>query len=240
MVALRLYKLAPTIATMLWYGLASAIQKMEVDIPKLVNKNYQKFTSQYEVDDYIRSLRRALIDLKLQNDFLLKTEQYIPISCERNYPFDEDKMTVDQLDEPNRDYIAINVTFDHKKFPQLIITPLEEQKKYIKKVFSNLLYDNHITAVYGCFEKQKNGTIHGHFIAPHYGNFDNLEEHINTYFTNRTKQQQRYAVLIKPVTDKGNWFVYMNKDEPAPPYCVRRKERGDFIEWNLRKKTLDL
>jgi hypothetical protein len=210
-------------------------------IIQLVNKNYSKMTSMYEIEDYIRQLRKTVLDLKLKNNFLLKNEQYLPIKCERNYPFDESIMELEELEEPDRDFIAINITYDQKKFPQLIITPLEEQKKYIKKVFSNLLYEERITAVYGCFEKQKNGVIHGHYIVPYYGDHSELEEYINSYFTNRKFGDKQYAVLIKKVTTKIDWFTYMNKDEPSPPYSVRRKENGDFIEYNLRKKNpLDL
>lgn len=199
------------------------------EFSKLVNKNYQKYTSQYEVDEYIRQLRRSLIDLKLKNDFLLKEELYIPIKVERNYPYNNDQITIDQIQEPNRNFIAITITYDHKKFPQLFITPISEQIKYIEKVFSVLLYDNDITAVYGSFERQKNGFIHGHFITPYYGNYKHLENYISTYFTNGHNGKQ-HAVLIKPVDDINKWLQYINKKE----------DFKDYLEYNIKIKTLDL
>ena len=210
-----------------WYRLASAI-RMSADLAKLINKNYQKFTSQYEVDDYIRSLRRELVTLKLQNDFLLKEESYIPIKVERNYPFKNEELLVKDIEEPNRDFIAITITFDQKKFPQLIITPLHQQIKYIEKVISTIIYEQHITAVYGSFERQKNGYIHAHLIAPYYGDHNNLEKQLSTYFTNRTGEQQ-HAVLIKPVTDLNKWLIYINKKE----------DFKEFIEYNLKIKSLN-
>ena len=201
-----------------------------MEITKLLTFNYQKCSSQYEIDNYIRVLRKNLLDLKLQNDFLLKEESYIPIKVHREYYFDEEEMFETDLKDKDADYKAITITFDQKKFPQLIITPLSEQIKYIEKVISNLLYEQHITAIYGSFERQKNGYIHGHFIVPYYGNHHNLQTHINTYFTDRTKGDKQYAVLIKPVDNLSVWFKYMNKKETFKK----------FLEYNLKINSLNI
>lgn len=207
-----------------------------MELVKLLNKNYGKFTSQYQVDEYIRLLRSSIKQLKLQNDFLMKEEQYIPITVPVNYPYNNDIMFDNEIEDLDKDFIAVTITFDQKKFPQLIITPLNEQIKYIEKVFSILIYDKHITGLYGAFERQKNGYIHGHFIMPHYGDHNNLLETITPYFTNRTIKQQ-HAVLIKKIRkcefvthNIPKWFQYMNKVETFKEY----------IEYNLRKKTLEL
>lgn len=195
------------------------------EMNKLLILNYSKLTNQFEVDQYIRDLRNALKKKIMQNDFLLKKESYIPIKCNYEFPFKEEIMEYSMIKDIDRDFIAITLTFDQKMHPQLIITPQYDQIKYIKKVISNLIYENHITAVYGCFEKHKSGYIHSHLLVPHYGSHNDLQDKILPYFTNRKKQ---HAVLIKHVDDLKKWIDYINK------------ESDDFIEWNLRKNTLEI
>jgi len=136
-------------------------------------------------------------------------------------------MYVTDIELPDRDYIAITLTFDQQKHHQLILTPTYEQKKYIEKVISNLLYEQLISAVYGCFEKHKSGFIHSHLLVPHYGDYNNIYNKLIPYFTNREFKKQ-HAVLIKPVKDLTKWVNYINK------------ESSDFIEWNLKKNTIEI
>lgn len=192
----------------------------------LLKMDTSKIVWSGDLDRYLRLIRQALKEKIIQNDFLLKTESYIPLDCTMVYPFTREIMTVNDIEVPNRDFIAITITFDQQKHPQLIITPQYDQKKYIEKVISNLLYDKHITAVYGSFEKHKSGFIHTHLIVPHYGDYNNLLQTITNYFTNRKKQ---HAVLIKKVDNLEKWLNYINK------------ESDDFYEFNLRKNnTLEL
>ena len=196
-------------------------------ISKIVNISYSKFSNQYELDDYIRKLRNMVIKLKLQNDFLLKEESYLPLKVENMVSFNTDKKYHTDLAEVNIQYKAITITFDHKKFPQLIITPKNHQQNYIEKVISICIREELFTGVYGCFELQGNGTIHGHFIIPYYGDEKLLYEKLIPYFTDR--KQKQYAIVIKTVDDIVGWFTYMHK------------ESKDFIEYNLMKKnSLDL
>lgn len=201
------------------YYLAHPEVLLKQDINEIIKWN--------SLDKYIRLLRRSLKEKIIQNDFLLKKESYIPLEVPVNYPFDTQRLEIDDIEVTNRDFIAITVTFDQQKHPQLIITPAYDQKKYIKKVFSSLIYEQHITAVYGCFEAHKSGFIHAHLIVPHYGDYNDLHNKLTGYFTNRTNTKQ-HAVLIKPVNDLKKWINYINK------------ESTDFIEWNIRKKSLDL
>jgi len=219
-------------------GLASAMSQEAVS--NLVKINYQKYSSQYEVDDYIRKLREIVVRLKIQNDFLLKEESYLPLKLDhQKIAFNSGKKCHTDLEEVSIQYKAITITFDHKKFPQLIITPINHQQEYIEKVISQCIHDEIFNGVYGCFELQKNGVVHGHFIVPYYANELILYEKLVPYFTDRIGKQ--YAVLIKNVDNVEKWFEYMNKDEPVPPYSVRPKDKYQFIEYNICKRnTLDL
>lgn len=196
------------------------------EIQKLLKKDLNKINPS-ELQEYVFKLKKSLYFKTLQNDYLLKNESYINIECPVYYPFNREEMYLTDIELPNRDYIAITLTFDQQKHPQLILTPTYEQKKYIEKVISNLLYEQLISAVYGCFEKHKSGYIHSHLIVPHYGDYNNLLSTIVPYFTNRELKKQ-HAVLIKPVTDLNKWLTYINK------------ESLDFIEWNLKKNTIEI
>lgn len=205
---------------------------MSCQLAKLINKNYQKLTSQYEVDDYIRQLRFAVKELKLQNDFLLETQSYLPIKQPiNNYSFNDQQVNYEDIQDPEVDYYAITLTFDSKKFPQLIITPDIEQIKYIKKVISTILYERLFTRVYGSFEKHKSGIIHFHGVIPLYKSLDNkinLDLLLKPYFTD--SEHNKHAVLTKPVDDLQLWIKYINKPET---YKI-------FLEWNFKKNTLEI
>jgi len=204
------------------------LDKYYLDNPEiLLKKDVSKIQFSGDLDKYLRLIRQALKEKIIQNDFLLKKESYIPLECPVYYPFNREPIEVTDIELPNRDWLAITITFDQQKHPQLIITPSFEQKKYIEKVISNLLYEQHITAVYGSFEKHKSGYIHSHLIIPHYGSTINLLETITSYFTNRTIEKQ-HAVLIKDVTDISKWIGYINK------------ESQDYFEFNLRKNTIEI
>lgn len=195
-------------------------------IRKVLNKDYSKMDS-LKLESHIRALKKYLYFKTLQNDFLLKKESYLPIECPVNYPYNREKMLITDIELPNRDWLAITITFDQQKHPQLILTPTYEQKKYIEKVISTILYEQHITAVYGSFERHKSGYIHSHIIIPHYGAYHNLYNKLVPYFTNRPIPKQ-HAILIKPVTDLDKWLNYINK------------ESLDFIEFNVRKNTIEI
>lgn len=197
-------------------------------ISKVVSIDYSAFSNQSEIDQYIRKLRQTVIKLKLQNDFLLKEESYLPLKVENMVAFNSQKMYHTDLQEVNIQYKALTITYDHKKFPQLIITPRNHQQNYIEKVLSICIRDELFTGVYGCFELQGNGTVHGHFIIPYYANENQLYEKLVPYFTDKVHPKQ-YAIKIKDVDDIAGWFTYMHK------------ESKDYIEYNLMKKnSLDL
>lgn len=178
---------------------------------------------------YIRELRKQIILQQQQLNYLQKTETYLPIIDTANYPYDDEKL--DEV-KPAQDYVAVTMTLDPRKFPQLMFTPEHYQEKYFKQIISHLIYTDEFNAVYGAFEKQLNGNIHCHFIAPLYNtpaNHKALAAAIKPYLTDRVSNDK--AVLIKPVSDTGGWLEYMNK--PA--------NYKSYFSYNMVKKnSLDL
>lgn len=206
-------------------------------VSTLLQLNYSKYQTQSEVDDYIRQLRSALRDATLKNAFLLEEEQKMYIKDLHdipNYPFDNRIMTPEDMMPQEATAFEITATIDPKRFPQLIITPIHEQIKYFKRIFSKLFIDNELSNIYGSFETQKNGNIHFHGITYIYNNTttsNRIEEHISSYLTNaKYNTNSKFKnTQVKPLRLATlHWFIYINKS-PL-----------DHIEYNLRKKTLDL
>lgn len=197
-------------------------------IPKLLNVQYDRLSGP-ELSSYIRELKSTVATLKLQNDYLSNKEQYIKdLSDVTVYPFNCEKLEPLHV-ERNGDAYAITATFDPQRFKQLCITPQYEQIKYFKKIFSKLIYDGEIDNLYCVFESHKNGNIHCHAITYIYNNEANrtrLENCIKCHLTNRSRNTTN--TVIKPVDNVDKWFTYMNK------------EWYYSIEYNLRKKSLDL
>lgn len=215
-------------------------------VASLLSKDYSKLNG-FELEDYIRLLKKQLRKATLQNAYLLNEEQkmYIKeLKDIQSIPFNNEQLELEHVDVSG-DAFAITATIDPSKFPQLILTPQHEQIKYFKKIFSKLIIDNEIPNLYGSFEAHQNGNIHFHGIVYMYFTYEakyRLEELISSHLTNRKyfriaksydcrKQpdpDKGKNTIAKPVTDFEGWFIYMNK-KPL-----------DFIEWKLKKNTLDL
>jgi len=201
---------------------------MASSLVKLLTKNYNNCTAQHEIDEYIRDLRKACIDLKLKNDFLLEKRSYLPIVCLQTYCFNDNKLNISDFETiSSLNCVAITLTFDPKKFPQLIITPQYDQILYIQKVISNYLYGKMFNQIYGSFELQQNGNVHFHGIAPYYDEPRVLQSCLAAEFTNRNPLKQN-AVLVKPVNDLEGWLTYINK------------ESNDYLEYGIKKKCLEI
>lgn len=215
-------------------------------VASLLSKDYSKLSG-FELDDYIRLLKRELRKATLQNAYLLEEEQkmYIKeLSDITSLPFNNEQLEFSNVDVSG-DAFAITATIDPSKFPQLMLVPQHEQIKYFKKIFSKLIIDGEITNLYGSFEAHQNGNIHFHGIIYMYFTYEakyRLEELISSYLTNRKyfRIAKSYDCRKQPDPDKGKntiaklvtdfpgWFIYMNK-KPL-----------DFIEWKIKKNSLDL
>lgn len=194
----------------------------------LLNKQYDRLDAR-ELSIYIRDLRHTIMVQCQQLNFLTKTETYLPKIDTPNYPYDDEE--INEV-KPAQDYVAVTMTLDPRKFPQLMFTPEHYQEKYFKQIISHLIYTDQFNAVYGSFEKHCNGNIHCHFIAPLYNTLSNIKEleaAIKPYLTERANNNK--AVLVKPAVDVSGWLKYINK--PA--------NYKTYFSYNMVKKnSLDL
>lgn len=203
-------------------------------IARLLSKDYSKFSTQFELDDYIRQLRTALRTQFIQNQVLLEETDYIKdLKDQSIITSDTDKLFQMDIEEPIGTPFEITATIDPNRFKTISIIPDYCQIKYFKKIFSKLIIDNELPNLYGAFEKQKNGNIHFHGITYIYNNDEqsiNLEKLISSYLTDKPyRPNARFKnTQCKPIKDITKWFAYMNK------------ESDQFIEYNLKKKSLDL
>lgn len=199
---------------------------------KLLSEEYQNL-QQYEIDDYIRKLRKTIISLRLKNEFLEKKETYLPNvlkefdSTQKYLYFTQDEIEKEELLEKNVQYAALTITYDINFFPQLIITPLWEQENYIKRVLMKFIQENHFQSIYGSYELQQNGRIHFHGIIPYYAATAELQDQIATYFTSRQGKSQK-AVLVKPVNDIQGWLNYINKKDSYKKIINYKKTSNYF------------
>lgn len=155
------------------------------------------------LSQYIRELRSSFSDLLLENAVIREKAtlpkigpvsqyfRYTAVNPNHNF------FTYD-LDQ----YLFITITYDPRKFPQLIITSDEEQKKYIEQVITRAVQSDELTSFYGVFERQKNGNIHYHFIAKLYNSDENKESiksFLTPFFTDR--KDNKYCIDVKRVTN---------------------------------------
>lgn len=203
-------------------------------VASLLSKDFSKFSTQFELEDYIRNLKQSLKLEYMRNQLLLQEEEYIHDLKEQSIVIQScDKMWLDDIRPQEGTPFEITATIDPKRFPSLSLIPEYNQIKYFKKIFSKLIVDNELSNVYGCFEKQKNGNIHFHGITYIYNNIEqsnNLERLISSYLTNtHYRPNAKFKnTQCKPIRDLSKWFTYMNK------------ESDSFIQYNLSKDQLNL
>lgn len=63
-------------------------------------------------------------------------------------------------------YYFITLTFDPNKFG--VANDSEQEKQYLRSLIAITISREYISKVYGCFEYQKNGAVHCHFICYSY------------------------------------------------------------------------
>lgn len=168
---------------------------------------------------YIRELRSGFRELLLQNT-IYRQEATLPHICKISPYFRYNPVSdshwffqfCDSEDE-RHDYLFITLTFDPRKFPQLIVCPEEEQKQYIEQVLTIAHDTQKIGLFYGVYELQGNGNIHYHMITSLYDskeNKDSIKSFFTPFFTDRL--ENKYAVDVKQVYDmKGLINDYLLK-----------------------------
>lgn len=197
-------------------GLASAMKTAHKLALALLEQDPNQV---FNLSVYIRQLRTHLRDLLMENTIYCQ-EATLPdigdINPSFKYsPLNEDYWWFQYCNEGDErfDYLFITLTFDPRKFPQLICTSKEEQKKYIERVMTIAVDQSIITSFYGVYELQGNGNIHYHFIASNYDNPHSrktISEFFSAYLTDR--KENKYAVDVKRVTNmKGLIGDYFKK-----------------------------
>lgn len=190
------------------YSAKSALRILELDP-----------NAQENISLYIRQLRTCLQTVLMEN-IIYRQEATLPDIGDIN-PFfkyspieDHWWFSFGDKDSEAQPFLFITLTFDPRKFPQLIVCPHEEQKKYIEQVLTKSIEENIIKHFYGVYELQANGNIHFHFITSLYDTKENekqIKQWFSKWFTDR--KENKYSVDVKRVHDlNGLLNDYLKKD----------------------------
>jgi len=174
----------------------------------------------YQLVDYIRNLRSHVKQLTETIEFMTDIEQMLEAPqfsiLTSTVQWNETEITEVY---PGPDYLAITLTLDPNRFTNIKTVSIDNQKKYFKKILSQLYIDNEFNNIYGSFELQRNGNVHVHAITRMYNSPDNrnsLETAFKHYLTNNPKN--KHAVEVKPCTDISGWLKYINKSDSVKEY----------------------
>lgn len=207
-------------------GLASAMSKSTSqhlrDITSLLlNESYMDYKETHELVDYVRRLRSQVKQLTETVEFMTDIEQMLEApqfsKLISTVQWQDKQITTVYNDKV--DHLAITVTLDPNRFTNIKSVSSENQKKYFKKILSQLYIDNEFNNIYGSFELQQNGNVHLHAITRMYNtphNRRSLEDAFKRYVTHNPKN--RYAVEVKPCTDISGWLIYINKPDPIKEF----------------------
>lgn len=186
-------------------GLASAMKPVDI---LNIDPNTVENLSQY-----IKDLRISLKDLIIENQ-LITQKGLLPKIGHISKLFKHNQIDPKHyfFDKGNDDYLFVTITFDPKKYPQLIVTPDYQQKEYIEQILTKATANDVIASFYGVYEKQKNGNIHFHFIVQKYSSIENqneIKDFFTPYFTDR---RSKYAIDVRPVNNmEGLITDYLKK-----------------------------
>jgi len=197
------------------------------DAINLLKTDYQTLNS-FELSRYIMRLRQCMQQLKIRNNLLLEKKQYLPkIYDNYHYSiFDRNKLDISNF-VLSLNYYAITITFDPCKFNYILpVVPDNYQIKYIEECLHYNLSKDHITDIYGSFEKHKSGIIHFHGVLSSYKYPEDFNKSMISFFTNKVNSQK--AILIKYVDDLPKWIDYINKESDI------------FISYNIEINTLEI
>lgn len=180
-----------------------------------------------EMDLYLE-LKREINKLKQQIRFLngqdLKDLSIGPDKwqsiMDSHFIIDSDKWVPDPIMEEtcyfpsHKIHVFITLTFDPSRFGIGNDNHLEEQ--YLINMIYDSVEDQLIKpSIYGCFEKQQNGSIHAHFIAQLNVNKNELyrfyRRRLTDHHTNRVAVDIGQYRLMSSI-------MYINKEEPYKKY----------------------
>jgi len=175
----------------------------------------------------IKSLKKENNDLKTQLQYYKRTPHSLLLDATKSkYLF----MDVGDYGSPPHfrdstefkgfpDYIYYNpnkfkfltITFDPSKFG--LFNPEESEKDYILYVLFQLFQKYHIyTDIIGCFEYQKNGSIHAHAILKTHLSTVEMDDYLRSHFTDIDKKKKQYAVKTERIKNYDNVVNYLQKE----------------------------
>lgn len=213
----------PVSSAMIANLLNESVASATIDVTKCEN-NYQLEEAVRELKSINKRLT-SLVKYMLNKDENLEGD-YFNNNLINRVIWNRNMITV----LPESDYLCITATFDPRRFTNIKLVNIENQKKYFKKILSQLYIDNEFNNIYGCFELQLNGNVHFHGITRMYNsshNIDNLKASFNRYLTFDIKN--KYTTIVKPCTDIAGWLKYIN-DETKPGDDGVEKE---YLEINI-------
>lgn len=108
------------------------------------------------------------------------------------------------------EYSFLTITFDPNKFG-LFNQPKDEQN-YIFYILAKSISDSYINQLTGCFEYQKNGTVHAHIIIKSIYTCSQIEDYFRPFFTDDPKN--KYAIkCYKLIKDKCEDYLQKEATE---------------------------
>lgn len=187
----------------------------------LLNHPFDTFETMSEIHLYVRQLRdtirRQQLELAHYRDIQYELRKYTGEQLHRlEYFFDSIKCSelVNDLDMK----WAFTITFDPNRFKAIDLTPLEEQRNFIKIYLYKVIKKFEIPFLYGSFEQHKNGRIHFHGMMSIY-NKDEVYRYLLRKFTNNP--QNKHCILFKPIDNFNKWLEYINKE--SEDYILYKK-----------------
>jgi len=105
------------------------------------------------------------------------------------------------------DYGFLTITFDPNKFG-LFNQPSDEKNYIFKKLYKSIT-DQYINQLTGCFEFQKNGTVHAHIIIKTTYKPKEIEDYFRPFFTDDPKN--KYAIKSY-LLQKEKCEAYLQKE----------------------------
>ncbi|WP_445769537.1 hypothetical protein [Rheinheimera sp.] len=158
----------------------------------------------------IAQLKKDNHQLKVQLQYYTKSiPEILTINSDYKKHFDTSTFFLDFKNPINKsDYKFITITLDPSKFG--LFNQDEPQMNYIFRSLYNAINQSIITQLIGCFEYQKNGSIHAHAIIKSKLTTQEIDAYFAPQFTDIIKKQ--YAIKTEIIRNLQNVENYLKKE----------------------------
>lgn len=158
----------------------------------------------------IAQLKKDNHQLKVQLQYYTKSiPEILTINSDYKKHFDTSTFFLDFKNPINKsDYKFITITLDPSKFG--LFNQDEPQMNYIFRSLYNAINKSIITQLIGCFEYQKNGSIHAHAIIKSKLTTQEIDAYFAPQFTDITKKQ--FAIKTEIIRNLTNVENYLKKE----------------------------